>query len=230
MPASRDEAEDLRREMETHLLMLEEDARREGRLGADATADAQRRFGSAVAHFQAAMDTMHAGQRALRHMVVVAVICAATALVGGVILGIVALRSLQTDMSAIRQQIAASQSPLNQPMVTCIILLGRWTDSSGKPCSIRMPVAKDQWDSWAKSTGLQCSDDEIPGFLWSAKGQVAKGLGIPEGVSVWFTAERVQELQSIEAATDAGAFKKVTADTQTVRCVPKPLLERAVSP
>lgn len=222
MPGSPNEAEDLRREMEAHLSFLEDEARQNGGSARDAARRASERFGNAVEHFRAALEDMSGRQRALRQLLIGAVVGGGLTVVGGIIATVLLLRDVEHELSDMRAELLASGTKLNQTSVTCAILLAEWSDPPGRPHTLRMPVTLDAWQNWVQSTGLDCGVDEAPGFMWTSQGWVAKGYEIPDGIAIWFSLERIQDRTPDEAATAITAFKTVTSQAQSTRCMPRP--------
>jgi hypothetical protein len=102
-----DEASELRREIESHLEMLEEDVMKNDPNSVSATRGATRqaeeRFGNAVDHFRQGLAELERGQRALRRIAVAVVLVTLLAAAGGVIFNawiMVSIRSLMNDWSA----------------------------------------------------------------------------------------------------------------------------------
>ena len=84
-----DEASELRREIESHLEMLEEDVMKNDpnsvSAARGATRQAEERFGNAVDHFRQGLAELERGQRALRRIAVAVVLVTLLAAAGGVI-------------------------------------------------------------------------------------------------------------------------------------------------
>jgi hypothetical protein len=222
VPASRDEAEDLRREMQAHLAFLEDEARMQSGAGADAAGQARARFGDAASYFQQAIEDMTVRQRALRQLVVAGLALGALAVVGGAIGTVYLLRNVEREIVQLRSDMAASSTSLNQSAVACAILVGRWEDPPGLPNTLRIPVTLNAWNSWLEGAGLECGPDESPALSWTSEGWIAKGYHIPEGVTIWFTIERMQEMSPQMADTAARAWLEIASKAKTVRCLPRP--------
>ena len=102
-----DEASELRREIESHLEMLEEDVMKNDpnsvSAARGATRQAEERFGNAVDHFRQGLAELERGQRALRRIAVAVVLVTLLVAAGGVIFNawiMVSIRSLMSDWSA----------------------------------------------------------------------------------------------------------------------------------
>lgn len=225
MPASRNEADELRREMEAHLSFLEDEARMQAGGGESAQGAADRaadRFGDAVAHFREALEDMSLRQRALRQALIFGLALGAVLVVGGILATVLILRSMQQELVDLRSQLAASDASLNQAGVSCAILVGRWDDPPGLPNTLRMPVTLDAWRNWVASAGLECDPGDVPGFMWVSQGWVAKGYHIREGQSIWFSYERMQDMSPQLASTAGPAFTEIARTIKSSRCVPAP--------
>ena len=105
-PGDSDEAAELRREIETHLAMLEEDAMKHDSGSADtarkATQAAEERFGNAVDHFRQGLAELERGQRLLRRVAVAVVLVMLLVAAAGVVMNawiMVSIRSLVSDWS-----------------------------------------------------------------------------------------------------------------------------------
>jgi hypothetical protein len=207
--------------METHLSFLEDESRKKGDSSRDPARSASEKFGNAVDHFRAALEDMTGRQRALRQLLIAAIAASVVTVVAGVVATVLILRSLDAELSSLRAEILASSTELNQANVTCAVLVAEWSDPPGRPNSLHMPVTLDAWKGWVASTGLDCGVDEAPGFMWKSQGWVAKGYNIPEGVSIWFSLDRMQQMTPDMAVTAATAFKAVTSEAQSARCVPR---------
>ena len=102
-----DEAAELRREIETHLSMLEEDAMKNDPGSADtarkATQEAEEQFGNAVDHFRRGLAELERGQRLLRRMAVTVVLITLLVAAAGVVMNawiMFSIRSLVSDWSS----------------------------------------------------------------------------------------------------------------------------------
>ncbi len=99
--SSGDEARDLQREMESHLEMLEEDARRSQRGSTDAgaaTRAAEARFGDAVEHFREGLAQLERRQRALQRIAGAVALVALLVAAGAVVFNALLLESTRELM------------------------------------------------------------------------------------------------------------------------------------
>lgn len=102
-----DEAAELRREIETHLSMLEEDAMKNDPGSADsarkASQEAEEQFGNAVDHFRRGLAELERGQRLLRRVSVAVVLITLLVAAAGVVMNawiMFSIRSLVSDWSS----------------------------------------------------------------------------------------------------------------------------------
>jgi len=147
----------------------------------------------------------------------------ALTVVGGAIGTVYLLRSLEREVVALRSDMAAAGTSLNQPAVACVILVGRWEDPPGQPNTLPIPVTLNAWNSWLEGSGLECGPDESAALAWTSEGWIAKGYHIPEGVTIWFSVERMQEMSPQLADTAARAWAEIATKAKSARCLPRPL-------
>lgn len=166
MSDSPNESDDLRREMEGHLSMLEDEARRAGASPHDAAREAEKRFGNAVGHFRQSLAEWTRRQQSLRNTLIGIAFAALLISAAGILINVRLLDQLRNTVEAIASSARRNDEVgprLGYARYPGILIEVSWMSTYGV---VRkdLPTSKTGWEKATSGIARDCPDGELPVF------------------------------------------------------------------
>lgn len=237
-PDGVDEAIELRREIETHLAMLEEDAMNRNDGSPDgartATQAAEERFGNAVEHFRQGLAELERGQRLLRRVAGAMVLIALFVAAAGVVMNAWIMVSIRNIVSDWALRATPVEPDWGIYRFDAILLELRVTTSLGL-VRTNLRVSLQDWDQIRRTLGGDSRGHDARGVCGEAEWPVIELPTFPSSamdgeplVPVPGSTITCTAIRSFEATTQMAAgvhseslVKALSAGT-VVDCVPVP--------
>jgi len=181
------ESEELRLEMETHLSMLEEDARKSGASSSDATRDAEKRFGSAADHFRESLAEWTHKQRSLRNTLIAIALGAVVISAVGIVVNVRLLNDLRTTVSGWVERSSKSVPELGKFRYEGVMVEVTWESAVGVVRS-DMPMMVADWRVLTAPVSSQCRGREFAMIEFEVTDAIEPYfLGVPVGTKLTCT-------------------------------------------
>ncbi len=155
------ERDDLRREMESHLSMLEEDERRSGAGRTDATRAAEDRFGDAVAHFRHSLAEMDRRQAHLRNAVIALAFAALLVTAAGIVANLMVLGDLRATIDAWSARADPVTADFSRTRYPSVLLEASWETPHGV-ATRDIAILRSTWDEVVAGVTPSCQRGEWP--------------------------------------------------------------------
>ncbi len=155
------ERDDLRREMEGHLSMLEEDARRAGVSRSDAAHSAEDRFGDAVAHFRKSLAAMDQRQAHLRNAVIALAFGALLVTAAGIVVNLMVLGDLRATVEAWSARADPVEADFTHTRYPSVLLEASWPTPGGT-ATRDIPILRTAWDEVVAGVTPGCPRGQWP--------------------------------------------------------------------
>ncbi len=194
MSGSLDDDEELRREMESHLAQLEDDARRTGASPQQATRDAEERFGSAADHFRSALDEWTRKQRSIRNGLIGIALSALVVSAAGIVINVRLLRELRITIDGWSERAKSTDLEIGAARYVGALVETVWSSPHGL-VRLELPMLKSDWERETARLPQRCPEGEAPRFEFAITEEVSAHFpGVPVGATMFCRLKRAVDL------------------------------------
>lgn len=195
--AAAHERDDLRREMEGHLSMLEEDARRAGASGSAATRSAEDRFGDAVTHFRQSLATMDQRQAHLRNAVIALAFGALLVTAVGIVVNLLVLGDLRSTVEAWSARANPVEADFTNARFHAVLLEASWATPLGE-VTRDIPILRTVWDEVVAGVAPGCPHGQWPALAITLPDapHIQDVFGAPPGTRVTLSPRRSFQMRA----------------------------------